>query len=103
MQDRDVCFAAQSAGIERGLSPEFTLAGKTCIVLHGDNSTRLEMVVNSGEFDYVFTGHTHRPMNKQVGRTRVLNPGSPVRPRGGPPTVLLLELESGTAEWLSIS
>lgn len=98
----DLCFAPQPAGVERGLSPEFTLAGKMCIVLHGDNSTRLEIVTQSGQFDYVFTGHTHQPLNRQVGRTRVLNPGSPVRPRGGPPTVLLLNLENGDGVWLPI-
>ena len=101
-QDRDVCFAPQPAGVERGLSPEFTLADKKCIVLHGHHATQLEIVTSSGEFDYVFTGHTHKPMNRQVGRTHILNPGSPVRPRGGPPTVLMLDLDTGATSWIPV-
>lgn len=92
-------FAPQPAGIERGVSPEFILADKRCIVLHGDNATRLEMVSTSGEFDYVFTGHTHAPADQRTGKTRVLNPGSPVRPRSGPPTVVLLDLATGEVAW----
>lgn len=98
----DAAFAPQPAGIERSVSPEFTLAGKRCIALHGDNATRLEMAAMSGKFDYVFTGHTHAPADKQIGPTRVLNPGSPVRPRRGPPTVALLDLATGEVAWLVV-
>ena len=101
-QGEDICFAPRPAGIELSMSPEFTLDGKTCIALHGHHSTHLETVTGSGRFDYVFTGHTHTPLSRQTGRTRVLNPGSPVRPRSGPPTVLLLDLETGEAVWLSV-
>ena len=79
-----------------------TLDGKTWVEVHGHHSTHLETVTGSGRFDYVFTGHTHTPLSRQTGRTRVLNPGSPVRPRSGPPTVLLLDLENGEAVWLSV-
>jgi uncharacterized protein len=95
-------FAPQPAGIERSVSPEFMLAGKRCIVLHGDNATRLEAVSTSGEFDYVFTGHTHSPADRRMGKTRVLNPGSPVRPRRGPPTVVLLDCATDEVEWLVV-
>ena len=101
-QGEDLCFAPSPDGVELSLSPEFTLAGKACIALHGHHSTRLETVTDSGQFDYVFTGHTHKPLSRQAGRTRVLNPGSPVRPRQGPPTVLLLDLETGETVWLSV-
>lgn len=100
MHESDARFLAQPAGIERGPSPEFTLAGKRCVVLHGDNAGRMEQVRTAGTFDYVFTGHTHRPQDETFGRTRVLNPGSPVRPRGGPPTVLLLDLAADRPVWL---
>ena len=93
-------YAPQPAGIERGLSPEFMLAGKRCVAVHGDNAHRLESVSTSGEFDYVFTGHTHARSDRRIGKTRVLNPGSPVRPRGGPPSVALLDLDTGEVRWL---
>ena len=95
-------FLPRPAGVERGESPEFTLAGRRCIVLHGDNAGRLEAVTASGEFDYVFTGHTHSRSDQRTGKTRVLNPGSPVRPRSGPPSVAVLDLDTGQVEWIPL-
>ena len=99
-RDDDARYAPQPAGIVRDLSPEFTLAEKRCVAVHGDNAHRLESVSTSGEFDYVFTGHTHARADRRIGKTRVLNPGSPVRPRDGPPSVALLDLASGEVAWL---
>lgn len=98
LEDRP--FLAAPSGIERGESPAFILDGKRCIVLHGDNEHRLEQVAASGEFDYVFTGHTHARSDRRLGKTRVLNPGSPVRPRTGAPSMAVLDLETGEIAWL---
>lgn len=95
-------FLSSPAGVERGESVAFILAGKRCVVLHGDNEHRLEQVKGSGDFDYVFTGHTHTKSDRRFGKTRVLNPGSPVRPRTGPPSVAVLDLASGEIEWLAL-
>lgn len=98
----DARFAPQPEGIERGRSPEFTLAGKRCAAMHGNHATLLDRAASAGIFDYVFTGHTHQPMDERCGRTRVLNPGSCARPRRSPPTVLVLDLESDQATWLPV-
>jgi uncharacterized protein len=98
----DARFAPAPPGIERGLSPEFLLEGKRCVAVHGDNAHRLESVCASGDFDYVFTGHTHMRSDRRTGNTRVLNPGSPVRPRSGPPSVALLDLETDRVEWIPV-
>ncbi len=95
----DARFAPRPAGIERGEFLEFDAAGKRCAVLHGHDPRRLAHAIASGTADFVFTGHTHRVLDEQAGRTRVLNPGSCARPRGGPPTVLLLDPASGQADW----
>ena len=95
-------FCPAPAGLEIAMQPEFDLAGKRCAALHGHQRAALAQVVSSGRCDYVFTGHTHQPMDEQVGRTRVLNPGSCARPRGGPPTALLLDVESGRASWIPL-
>lgn len=95
-------FVANLAGIERSVQPEFEAGGHRCTVLHGHDHRRLEAVVTSGQFAYVFTGHTHRPSGKHVGPTFLLNPGSCARPRIGPPTVLLLETDTGQADWLAV-
>ncbi|MGD9781390.1 MAG: metallophosphoesterase [Kiritimatiellia bacterium] len=101
-QGEDQPFQTAPAGVERAESPEFVLAGKRCVALHGDRSVRLEQAMDSGRFDYVFTGHTHCPADRKQGPTRLLNPGSPVRPRQGPPTVALLDLATDLAEWLPV-
>lgn len=100
LEDRP--FQPSPAGLDRGEAPEFILAGKRCLVLHGDNAWRLEQAVASDTFDFIFTGHTHAPADRRQGQTRLLNPGSAVRPRQGPPTVAVLELESGEVSWHSL-
>ncbi len=100
LQPEDLPFLPRPAGVERAESPEFVLGGKRCIALHGDNAERLGQALGSDRFDYVFTGHTHAPADLKNGRTRLLNPGSPVRPRGGPPTAALLDLDTDHVDWI---
>lgn len=50
--------------------------GKKIGMIHGDMEKALTEMVNSGQFDYIFTGHTHQRMDKRIGRTRVINPGA---------------------------
>ncbi len=98
----DAPFRTSPAGIERAETLEFVLDGKRCASLHGDRAERLAWAVSAGEFDYVFTGHTHAPADRRNGSTRLLNPGSAARPRVGPPTVALLDLETGQVDWFPV-
>lgn len=98
----DAPFLTSPAGIERAEAPEFVLAGKRCLVVHGDRAEVLRQALESGRFDYVFTGHTHAPADQRRGKTRLLNPGSVARPRAGPPTVALLDLETELVVWLPV-
>ncbi len=93
----------QPTGITRGEYLEFVLAGKRCLVMHGDNRRRLAPAIASGTLDYIFLGHTHEPHDERQGPTRLLNPGSVSRPRRGPPTVLLLDLPTATPTWLPLA
>ena len=99
----DAAFAPMPAGLERGLQLDFELDGKSCAVLHGHDVRRLDQTVLSRRFAYVFTGHTHRRMDEQVGPTRVLNPGSCARPRDHLPAVLLLDLSTDAATWIPLA
>ena len=98
----DAPFRASPAGLERAEAPEFVLAGKRCVVLHGDRAEILRRTLESNRFDFVFTGHTHAPADQRTGRTRLVNPGSAARPRRGPPTVALLDLETDLVDWLPV-
>ena len=98
----DLPFLPRPAGVERGESLEFNLAGKRCAVVHGDRDFLLEQALSSQQFDYLFTGHTHSRADRRSGKTRLINPGSPVRPRSGPPTVALLDLATDKIDWIDL-
>lgn len=45
-------------------------------IYHGTNPGRKESLIQSGRYDVVICGHTHRVQNKRVGKTLVVNPGT---------------------------
>jgi len=53
-----------------------TLDGWSLAMIHGDNEEVLGNLIASGQYAYVFHGHTHRRRDQTVGRTRVINPGA---------------------------
>jgi len=64
--------------------------------LHGDDKRLMQQVEQSGEFDFLFYGHTHVADERQSGKTRVINPGALHRARVK--TLVVLDVESGEAE-----
>lgn len=52
------------------------VSGRKLAVCHGHRKDLLEDIVQGGEYDAVFTGHTHRPQVTAFGDTLVVNPGS---------------------------
>ena len=49
--------------------------------LHGDDQSRLETTISSGQWDLVCHGHTHVARIEKIGSTLVLNPGAIYRAR----------------------
>lgn len=45
-------------------------------VYHGTNISKREQLMKSGDFDVFIYGHTHRKNNRNIGTTRVINPGT---------------------------
>jgi hypothetical protein len=52
------------------------IAEKRVAALHGHQSRLLTSLIENGNYDYVFHGHTHRKRDELIGRTRVINPGA---------------------------
>jgi putative phosphoesterase len=52
------------------------LGGKKVGVTHGHLINFYDEIINYGQFDYLFTGHTHVRMDEKIGRTRLINPGA---------------------------
>jgi putative phosphoesterase len=61
--------------------------------IHSDDKKLFQKLENSGEYDYLFYGHTHVAEEHRTGPTRVINPGALHRAR--PKTFAILDLESG--------
>ena len=80
---------------------EFELDGHHCFLTHGHNylvSMDLDYIYNEAvarEAEFVFFGHTHKPVAKCVDGTYLFNPGSLSYPRqeGRNPSYLVLFLE----------
>lgn len=77
--------------------------GVRIALLHGNRADRLAEAIQSGKFDFVFHGHTHRRRDERIGRTRVINPGA----LGGATTetysFCVLDTSTGEAEFVGVS
>ncbi len=67
--------------------------GKRFALLHSDDQQRFNSVVQSGDYDFVLTGHSHQIHDYMKGSTRYINPGT--AGRGAPNTCAVLDLKSG--------
>jgi putative phosphoesterase len=81
---------------------QFTLDGYAAAMLHGNDSNRLKSMINSGEYAYVFHGHTHRRRDQMIGRTRVINPGALGGTRWQQRSFCILELTTGEARFVRL-
>ena len=76
------------------------LGGKRIAMVHEPPS--VDSLAQSGNFDLVIYGHTHRPDTRQHGGTLVINPGKTARLHKGTSTVALLDLSSMKAELIEL-
>jgi putative phosphoesterase len=67
---------AAAGGTCHGRFAALELAGKKIAVLHSDDGMRFHETIDSGEYDLVCYGHTHKAEHHHAGKTLVLNPGA---------------------------
>ncbi|MBE0687139.1 MAG: metallophosphoesterase family protein [Anaerolineaceae bacterium] len=77
-----------------GFAYNGTLSGKKVGVTHGHLINHYDEMMNDGQFDYIFTGHTHVRMDKRIGRTRLINPGALGGTRKQSRSVVILDLDT---------
>ncbi|MEL7625796.1 MAG: metallophosphoesterase family protein [Anaerolineaceae bacterium] len=77
-----------------GENLDLELYSKKIFVTHGHRSS-LSKAIESGEYDYVFHGHTHRFKDELVGKTRVINPGALGGKKVNDRSFVILDLETG--------
>jgi putative phosphoesterase len=79
-----------------------SLDGYRLALIHGDNDEALGNLAASGEYAWVFHGHTHRRRDYQVGRTRVVNPGALGGMRRERRSFCILDLEAGEVRFVEL-
>jgi putative phosphoesterase len=87
-----------------GLTPpdgplELSIAGKRIGVFHG-HEVEFSQSVESGGFDYIAYGHTHKYRDDRVNGCRVINPGALYRARVH--TAALLDLSKDNLRFIRI-
>ncbi|MCS7166441.1 MAG: metallophosphoesterase [Gemmatales bacterium] len=92
---------AHALGLQfHGRLGQLELGGARIAFMHGDDRHRLDYLVRSGAYDFVFHGHTHQRRCVQVGATWVVNPGALARV--AVPTIALVDLPSQQVEFLDV-
>ena len=81
----------QFGGTLHGDFGSLRLAGKNIAFLHGQDRTRLLQEIESGRWDLICCGHTHRYEFSMHGETILLNPGALQR-RSETPGVVCVDL-----------
>lgn len=64
----------------------FEIGGLECALCHGHDGILLESLVSSADYDVIFRGHTHQPLEQRIGSTQVINPGACCHKTLGAPT-----------------
>jgi predicted phosphodiesterase len=65
----------------------------------GDNVEQWQQRLEHVDVDFVCVGHTHIPMQLQLEKTQVINPGSVGQPRDGDPRAAYAIIEKGQVEF----
>jgi len=78
------------------------LNGYAVAMLHGDNEEVLASLIRSGEYAYVFHGHTHLRRDQTVGRTHVINPGALGGRQPERRCFCILDVETGKARFVEV-
>ena len=63
-------------GQMKGEICEIEEEGIKFVIYHGTNPKLKNSLIESGRYDVIICGHTHKIENRNVGRTLVLNPGT---------------------------
>jgi len=83
-----------------GLSYNGQIDGVKIAAAHGHQPASLDTMIHSGEFDYVFHGHSHRQRDERIGRTRVINPGALGGLHREARSVCIVDLAASRAEFV---
>lgn len=85
-----------------GLSQDFILDGQKFFVAHGDDTKIIRSALESGSYDWVLQGHTHRYRNESYGKTHWINPGALGGKQTEEASFVIISTENGSTERIFI-
>jgi putative phosphoesterase len=99
-----IAAALQRARLQSILPTELTATIESVRIglCRGDNMALVNRWAKSGEFDYIFYGHTLRRRDEMRGRTRVINPGALGGPRYQSRSGCLVDLVTGDVKVIEV-
>jgi putative phosphoesterase len=97
--------AAGKLGEPASMGHRYTgiIGGASVAAYHGNDDEYLSTLIESGQYDYVFYGHTHLRRDEKIGRTRVINPGSLGGRKKETRSVCVLSLPNGAARFIEVA
>lgn len=94
---------AESGTVEiRGNFADFVEVGRRIALVHGHKAEILDIIIESGLFDMVVHGHTHKKTQSRTGKTIILNPGEICGYLTGDPTCAIVDLRSMDMEFIHL-
>lgn len=69
---------------------------------HGHLPGLVDELTHSGQYDYVFKGHSHQHQDARIGFTRLINPGALGGLHREARQICILDLNSGKAEFILV-
>ena len=100
MERAELAEAIENFGGEISETYEGRVGGKRIFMAHKPELAN--GAIETGKFDLVIHGHTHKFDIHRAGGTLVVNPGAAKRWQMGNPRVVIVELEDLTAEAVSL-
>ena len=79
------------------------LDGVAIAVTHGHLPGKLEQLLRSRRYTFLFTGHTHKQRDEKIGKTRLINPGALGGARYGARTICIVDLKSQDVRFIEVS
>jgi putative phosphoesterase len=81
---------------------ELEIDDQKAVIVHGDVPKLTELLLHAGEYDWIFSGHTHEPKIQREGESTLVNPGETSGWLSGRGTVAKINTTSRSAEIIEL-
>jgi uncharacterized protein len=79
------------------------IGGVRVAATHGHLAGKLDNLIRSRRYKYVFHGHTHRRRDEMSAKTRIINPGALGGARHEPRSICIVDLDNDDVRFIKVS